>query len=165
MIFKGYSDENLVRQLNGRFAVLYRIAAEEKNALEMAKNICVEQTVEFPAAHIECDAIQEHIIGRLEEFSPCAGGYLARISYSNQCATEEFSQFFNVVFGNSSLIPGITVLHIELSEELLGCFPGRGLHRGFLRVPGRLGRAFGRHRALLRVRQLLPIQPPLGNIQ
>lgn len=124
MIFKGYSDENLVRQLNGRFAVLYRIAAEEKNALEMAKNICVEQTVEFPAAHIECDAIQEHIIGRLEEFSPCAGGYLARISYSNQCATEEFSQFFNVVFGNSSLIPGITVLHIELSEELLGCFPG-----------------------------------------
>lgn len=54
---------------------------------------------------------------------------------------------------------------LQIIPKLLGCFPGRGLHRGFLRVPGRLGRAFGRHRALLRVRQLLPIQPPLGNIQ
>ena len=123
MKFKGYSDETLLSQLGGRFTVTYRIAAEEKTALEMAKNICVEQTVEFPAAHIECDAIQEHIIGRIEEFVPDNGGYLAHISYSDQCATEEFSQFFNVVFGNSSLIPGITVMHIGLSEAQKKQFP------------------------------------------
>lgn len=124
MKFKGYSDEKLLSQLSGRFTVTYRIAAEEKTALDMAKNICVEQTVEFPAAHIECDVIQEHIIGRIEEFVPDHGAYLAHISYSNQCATEEFSQFFNVVFGNSSLIPGITVMHIGLSEEQKKLFSG-----------------------------------------
>ena len=68
MKFKGYSDEVLLAQLKGRFSVSYRIAADEKTALEMAKSICVEQTVEFPAAHIECDAIHSDIIGRLEEF-------------------------------------------------------------------------------------------------
>ena len=75
MKFKGYSDEVLLSQLKDRFSVSYRIAADEKTALEMAKSICVEQTVEFPAAHIECDAIHSDIIGRLEEFSPCTGGY------------------------------------------------------------------------------------------
>lgn len=124
MKFKGYSDEKLVSRLGDRFSVVYRIAEEERAALAMAKNICVEQTVEFPAAHIECDAIQEHIIGRLEEFVPCEGGFLARISYSDQSATEEFTQFLNVVFGNSSLIPGITVMQICLSREQLRMFPG-----------------------------------------
>ena len=124
MKFKGYSDEALLAQLKGRFSVSYRIAADEKTALEMAKSICVEQTVEFPAAHIECDAIHSDIIGRLEQFEACEGGYRALISYSDQSATDEFAQFFNVVFGNSSLLPGITVEHINLSDELLEWFPG-----------------------------------------
>ena len=124
MKFKDYSDEILISQLGGRFSVSYRIAAEEKTALEMAKAMTVEQTVEFPAAHIECDAIHAHIIGRLEEFSPCEGGWRALISYSDQIATQEFSQFFNVVFGNSSLLPGITVERIYLSPQLLEWIPG-----------------------------------------
>lgn len=124
MKFKGYSDEVLLAQLGGRFSVSYRIAADEKTALEMAKSICVEQTVEFPAAHIECDAIHSDIIGRLEVFEACEGGWRARISYSDQSATEEFAQFFNVVFGNTSLLPGITVERIDLSEQLLQWFPG-----------------------------------------
>ena len=124
MKFKGYSDETLLAQLKGRFSVSYRIAADEQTALEMAKSICVEQTVEFPAAHIECDAIHSDIIGRLEQIEACEGGYRALISYSDQSATEEFAQFFNVVFGNSSLLPGITVERINLSEELLEWFPG-----------------------------------------
>ena len=124
MKFKGYSDEALLAQLGDRFSVSYRIAADEKTALEMARNICVEQTVEFPAAHIECDAIHSDIIGRLESFTPCEGGFRARISYSDQSATEELAQFLNVVFGNSSLLPGITVERVNLSQEMLGWFPG-----------------------------------------
>lgn len=124
MKFKGYTDEGLRSLLTDRFVVDYRIERDEKTALEMAKSICVEQTVEFPAAHIECDVIQQEIIGRLEEFAPCEGGYRARISYSEQCATEEFAQFFNVVFGNSSLLAGIVVEDIHLSEEMLTWFPG-----------------------------------------
>ena len=125
MKFKGYSDEALLAQLRDRFSVIYRFSGtDEAEAWGMAKNLCVEQTVEFPAAHIECDAIHSDIIGRLESFEPCDGGWRAVVSYSDQSATEEFSQFFNVVFGNSSLLPGITVEHINLSDEMLHWFPG-----------------------------------------
>ena len=117
MKFKGYDDQVLKAQLHDRFTVTYRIAADEKDALVMAKNITVEQTVEFPAAHIECDTIQTDIIGRMETFEACDGGFRTVISYSDQSGTEEFAQFMNVVFGNTSLLPGITVEDIRLSEE------------------------------------------------
>ena len=73
MKFKGYTEEGLYAQLreNRRFTVIYRICGEEKTALQAARNLCVEQTVVFPADEIECSAIQREIIGRLEEFSPC----------------------------------------------------------------------------------------------
>ena len=124
MKFKGYDEQKLKEQLRDRFTVTYRINAGEKDAREMAKNITVEQTVEFPAAHIECEVIQSDIIGRIEEFAPCEGGWRAVISYSDQSGTEEFTQFLNVVFGNTSLLPGITVETISLSREQETWFPG-----------------------------------------
>lgn len=144
MKFRGYRDEQLLRHLSGRFFVQYRISADEKTALEMAKSICVEQTVEFPAAHIECGAIQDHIIGKLEHFEraeepsgfsvgdgcdpylpyPSGTGWRALISYENGTGTDEFTQFFNVVFGNSSLLPGITVEHIYPSARQREWFRG-----------------------------------------
>ena len=124
MKFKGYTDEALTALLGDRFTVSYRFAADEKTALDMAKSVCVEQTVEFPAAHIECDAIHAHIIGTIESFAACEGGHRAVISYSDQSGTAEFTQFFNVVFGNSSLLPGITVERLNLSKEQLEWFKG-----------------------------------------
>jgi len=124
MKFQGYDDQVLKDQLRDRFTVTYRIAAEEQDALTIAKNITVEQTVEFPAAHIECDTIQTDIIGRIEEFGPCEKGFRAVISYSDQSGTDEFTQFMNVVFGNTSLLPGITVENIALSKEQMEWFPG-----------------------------------------
>ncbi|MCF0229347.1 MAG: ribulose 1,5-bisphosphate carboxylase large subunit, partial [Parasporobacterium sp.] len=124
MKFKGYDDQVLLDQLKDRFSVSYKIAAHEEDALLMAKNMTVEQTVEFPAAHIECDAIQSDIIGRIEDFRAVDGGYRAVISYSDQAGTEEFAQFFNMVFGNSSLLPGITVENIAISKEQEAWFKG-----------------------------------------
>ncbi len=126
MKFKGYTEEGLYAVLGdgSRFQVDYRIREEEGPALQAAKNLCVEQTVEFPADHIECRGIQEEVIGRLEAFVPCEGGYLATVSYGTPCATEEFAQFFNVVFGNSSLLPGITVMDIRLPRTMQQWFPG-----------------------------------------
>ena len=143
MKFKDYSDEVLLAQLGDRFTVTYRFAVDEHTALEMARSVCVEQTVEFPAQHIEADAIHQHIIGRMEHFGACGDGYRAVISYSDQAGTDEFTQLFNVIFGNSSLLPGITVERIDLSREQLGWF--RGPKFG---VPGLRERLGVRGRAL-----------------
>lgn len=125
MKFFGYDDAELRGHLGGgRFSVSYRIVGTEAEALEKAKNLCVEQTVEFPARHIECDAIQREILGRLEAFAGCEGGYRALISYADDIVSGEFPQFLNVVFGNSSLLPGLTVERVILSEQLINWFPG-----------------------------------------
>lgn len=125
MKFYGYDDEKLRSHLGGgRFSVVYRIKGTEAEVMEKAKNLCVEQTVEFPAPHIECDAIQREILGRIESLTECVGGYRAVISYADEIASEEFPQFLNVVFGNSSLLPGITVERVILSEQMLKWFPG-----------------------------------------
>ncbi len=142
MKFYGYEDDELKGHLGGgRFSVSYRIAGTEAEALEKAKNLCVEQTAEFPAQHIECDAIRREILGRVETLSACAGGYRALISYADEIATDEFPQFLNVVFGNSSLLPGITVERVFLSPRLAEWYGGPRFG-----VPGlrERVRAFGR---------------------
>ena len=129
MKFEGYSDAVLRQQLSGdRFTVTYRFSEpREAEALAKLKNLTVEQTVEFPADHIECEAIQRDIIGRIESFSPCEGGYRGVVSYAEEIATEEFPQFLNVVFGNSSLLPGITVERIDPTERMLQWYGGAKL--------------------------------------
>ena len=75
MKFKYYDDAVLKAQISGdRFTVTYRIRANEKEALEMAKTMCVEQSVEFPAEHIECETIQSDVIGKIEEFKDAGNG-------------------------------------------------------------------------------------------
>ena len=80
MEFYGYSDQALEQQLSAeRFTVTYRVgAASEHEALEKVRNLTVEQTVEFPAEHIDCPAIQREIIGRWRHFhrAPKANGAL-----------------------------------------------------------------------------------------
>ncbi len=136
------------RSLSGeRFAVVYRIAGEESQARQRAREICVEQTIEFPAELIAAGAIHDHVLGRIESFGPAADvtpeacprhadGWEVTISYAVEVAGSELTQLINVVFGNVSLIPGIRLERLELSPSLLSRFRGprfgrRGLRQMF----------------------------------
>lgn len=145
MKFKYYDDAVLLSQISGdRFAVSYRIRADKTDAYETAKTICVEQTVEFPAEHIECDAIQSDVIGRIEDFEEAGDGfYRAVISYASEDAGEDFPQLLNVVFGNTSILPDITVEKVVVSDKLKERFPGPRLGVDGLREKlGVYGRPF-----------------------
>lgn len=76
MKFKYYDDGALRRQLAGDgFTVIYRIRGTEQEALETAKSMCVEQTVEFPARHIECPAILDGILGHIDYTQDLKNGW------------------------------------------------------------------------------------------
>lgn len=139
MEFKYYDDDTLRRQLTGdSFAVSYRIQGTEQEILEIAQNICVEQTVEFPAGHIDCPAIQSGILGRIDCTGSLGNGWhRVNIVYSAETVGEDFPQLLNVVFGNSSLLPGITLERIILSEKLRQRF--RGPQYGIPGLRERLG--------------------------
>lgn len=125
-----------------RFSVVYRLAGPEKEAYEKALDICLEQTVEFPDALVPSGMIREHILGRIEDFTPRPeGGFTAVISYAQELAGGDLTQLLNVIFGNISIKPGIRVERLDLPDDLLRRF--RGPRFGRRGVRDRLG-VFGR---------------------
>ncbi len=123
MHFSGKSNIKLPCE---RFSVVYKLFGNEKEAYAKAKDICLEQTVEFPEELVPEGVIADHIVGRIEDFKSIAGGesYEAVISYPVDCAAGEFTQLLNVVFGNISIKTGIKVERLELPEKLLSIFKG-----------------------------------------
>ena len=125
-----------------RFSVSYRIYGSEQDARAKAENICIEQTIEFPADCVGEGTIREHVFGRIESFERRdAESFRAVISYAVEIAAGELTQLLNVIFGNSSIKPGIRVEQLELPGSLLSKFKGprfgrQGI-RNLLKVPKR----------------------------
>jgi ribulose-bisphosphate carboxylase large chain len=125
-----------------RFSVTYRIYGSEQEARTKAEHICIEQTVEFPADEVPEGIIRDHVFGRVELFERFdQESFKVVISYAVEIAAGELTQFLNVVFGNSSIKPGIRVEHLDLPESLLRHFKGprfgREGIRKLLKVPKR----------------------------
>jgi ribulose-bisphosphate carboxylase large chain len=147
-----YNGFNVFINLSGeRFRVVYRLIGSKDEALQKAREICVEQTIEFPDDLVTGGDIREHILGRIESFQPAAQedslqaepgqAWEAIISYAVEITGFELTQLLNVIFGNFSLKPGVRVKRLELPESLLKSFNGprfgiKGL-RGLIGAPER----------------------------
>lgn len=109
-----------------RFAVTYRIfAADAAEARARAEAMAREQTVEVPADVVPAGYVADEIVGRIEDIGREAEGrFRATISYSPDSAGNEFSQFLNVIFGNSSLQTGLKVIGLGPGAEMLARHPG-----------------------------------------
>lgn len=129
-----------------RFRVTYRVsdgvAADATEAVARAEEIAVEQTVEFPFALLPAGPLRDQIVGQVEGLDPTSGGWLATISYAVETAGADLTQLFNVVFGNSSMKPGIRVERLDLPEALLAAHAGPRFGKdGFRAALGVTGRA------------------------
>jgi ribulose-bisphosphate carboxylase large chain len=111
-----------------RFSVTYFIrASDAAEAKSRALDIALEQTVEIPRNAVPKGYVEDEILGRLETLkTDPAGrpGYLADISYSDDDVGGDFLQVLNIVFGNSSIKPGLKVEDISLSPGILALCKG-----------------------------------------
>jgi ribulose-bisphosphate carboxylase large chain len=108
-----------------RFKVIYRLKGSEKEARSKAEDICIEQTIEFPAELVKGGDIRDHIFGRIESFQSLEPNcWEAIISYAIEITGFELTQLVNVMFGNFSLKPGVRVERMELPGSLLKYFKG-----------------------------------------
>jgi ribulose-bisphosphate carboxylase large chain len=108
-----------------RFTASYVLLGPVDEARRRVEDICVEQTIEFPADLLADDHVSHHIIGRVEELAGIGPGeVLARISYAVETAGFELPQLVNVLFGNTSLQKGVRLVGFELPESLLSRFRG-----------------------------------------
>jgi ribulose-bisphosphate carboxylase large chain len=126
MFFVTYDDARTRGKIGGkRFSVAYRLYGDEKAARGMAEDICAEQTVEFPVRLLPPGAIPKDLAGRVEKFEKEDGGrYLVTVSFAEETASGEFTQFLNVVFGNVSLKRGIQVARICPDGAVPAFLPG-----------------------------------------
>ena len=113
-------------QLSGeRFRAVYLLAGDEAEARRAAADLCVEQTVEFPADLLPPGEIPDRIVGRVESLRPLdADRNEAVVSFAAETAGGGLPQLLNVVFGHVSLKPGVRLQRLELPDGLLGRFRG-----------------------------------------
>lgn len=118
-----------------RFSVIYHVTGDEKEAYAKVRDICVEQTIEYPYELLSPGFIKDEVVGRIESFAPLAGhrGYQAVVSYAVELTANELTQLLNVVFGNISIKPGILVDKLILPDSLLAHFKGPRFGREGLR--------------------------------
>lgn len=124
MFFSGVHNLKLSGE---RFCVTYKIWGRKEEAYASAISICVEQTVEFPEELVPVGSIRDSIIGKIESFEKFNNEencYKAVISYAEESAANELTQLLNVIFGNSSMKPGIRVEHINIPEPILKNYKG-----------------------------------------
>lgn len=118
-----------------RFKVTYRLTGDETTARDKAQDTCLEQTVEFPGELVPDGDIREHIFGRIESLLQIdSEHYEAVISYAVETSGFELVQFLNVMFGNTSIKPGIRVERLDLPDSLLKAFRGPRFGREGLRA-------------------------------
>jgi ribulose-bisphosphate carboxylase large chain len=131
-----------------RVRVTYRLACKTaEEARKKAEDICLEQTVEFPADLLPepRTRFHENVIGRIEGAITAADGgetFLTTISYPVDATSCELTQFLNVLFGNISIKPGIRVDAFSVPRPLVSAMsagPRFGIAglRALLGVPER----------------------------
>ncbi|KAF0110453.1 MAG: ribulose 1 5-bisphosphate carboxylase large subunit [Rhodospirillaceae bacterium] len=109
-----------------RFTVVYRIQADDQiEARARAEALCLEQTVECPSALLPSGSVAEAMVGRIEDLR-CSShdACTATISFAVETIGAEFTQFLNVLFGNSSLKPGLRVESLSLPKTVSRLFKG-----------------------------------------
>lgn len=108
-----------------RFRVIYHLSGTRQEAEMTAQGIALEQTVEFPDDLVPLGDIQDSIVGQIETLDELDDGrHAVTISYAVETAGDELTQLLNVIFGNSSIKPGIRVESFDLPASLLAKFKG-----------------------------------------
>lgn len=108
-----------------RLTATYLLTGDAATAREKAEDLCLEQTVEFPADLLPPGDIPDQVVGRLLDLQPAgAGAHRARIDFAVETTGGELTQLLNVLFGNISLKPGVRLVGLDLPLGLLGRFRG-----------------------------------------
>jgi ribulose-bisphosphate carboxylase large chain len=110
----------------GRLRAVYRLALPPGTpaaAIDArARALAVEQSVEMPPEAIDDPWVSASIVAQVAAIRPLADG--AEVTLALSCATigDDAGQLLNMLFGNCSLQPDVTLHDVEL-DALPGAFP------------------------------------------
>ena len=118
---------NISNLSRDRFDIVYHLKGNRAEVDLMAQDICVEQTIEFPAGLIDADDdIRNHIMGQVKGIEALAADmWEVTISFAIEVTGFTLPQLINVMFGNISIKPNIRLTKLDkLPTSLLQHFKG-----------------------------------------
>ena len=108
-----------------RLTAIYHIRDTADRVEARARGIAVEQSVEMPVAAITDQGVLDDIVGRVDDVRDIGHGtFEARIGLSVATTGLEAGQMLNMLFGNSSMHPDITLADAEFPDSVLEAFGG-----------------------------------------
>jgi ribulose-bisphosphate carboxylase large chain len=128
---------NFEKHLNlsgDRFTVTYSLFCSYDDALYQAKEISVENTIEFPLDMLPEGDIKNALTGKVLEVTEIEPSHSrVVISYPVETTANEFVYVLNVMFGNVSMMRNVKVERFDLPPALLQNFKGPRFGRSGLR--------------------------------
>lgn len=107
---------------------VYRLHVAAEDAPRRARVLALEQSIEMPAEAVLDPRVVDRIAARVEDIEPQAdGSSLARIALAVESVGEEPGQLLNMLFGNSSLLPDVELIDVDVPEALAHRFGGPNL--------------------------------------
>lgn len=117
-----------------RLTVHYRVQAIGRAAERMASLLCIDQTVEASDEVIPDGPIRRELIGQIASLDPIDDHSTEiRITFPLELAGRTAAQCLHLLFGTSSLKPGIRVTGLDLPPDAPVPWPGPRFGRNGLR--------------------------------
>lgn len=108
-----------------RMIVLYHVESTAEAIASRAAAIAVEQSVEVSLAVIDDAFVREAVCGRVEDIRELDGGrFEVRIGLATATTGAEPGQLLNMLFGNTSLQPDVTLHDVLFPADLARAFAG-----------------------------------------
>lgn len=110
--------------MTDRLLATYRFAAPFEDARPRAEALAAEQSVEMPVSAIRDERVLREIVARVEAIRPVEDGFEADIAIAASTTGGEASQLANMLFGNCSLQPEVTLERVVFPAGYAKSFPG-----------------------------------------
>ncbi len=123
---------------------IYRIDCRADEVEARARALAVEQSIEMPPEAVSSGFVETRVLGRVEGIEPLGeAAFRVRVGLSAESVGRDAGQLLNMLFGNSSLQPAVSLLDFELDETLAARFDGprggiAGLRSALARPAGAL---------------------------
>jgi ribulose-bisphosphate carboxylase large chain len=108
-----------------RLDVTYRFFVPRDQIESAAAALAVEQSIEMPLSAVSDQQIKDQVVGRVEQIEALGeADFRVRVSLNAETTGGEPGQLMNMLFGNSSIHPHVTLEDVAFPAQLLGAFPG-----------------------------------------
>lgn len=108
-----------------RFHAIYHVRCSAADIADRARALALEQSIEMPLTAVTSAYVREEIVAHVEGCAEIAPGvHAVTLALASVTTGGEIGQAMNMLFGNCSLQPDVTLVDVAFPEDFLVGFRG-----------------------------------------